>query len=67
MDWFLIVLFFRLELVTIASELRTKIGNLKTSTDEQTEQMKAKAIYDTKKYLSVTDYSKGNQKLILCF
>ncbi|XP_028763619.1 protein MIS12 homolog [Neltuma alba] len=47
------------EIVTTASELGTKLGNLKSSMTEQTEQMNTSGIYKRKKDLSATDYAKG--------
>ncbi|KAI9088394.1 hypothetical protein K1719_029843 [Acacia pycnantha] len=47
------------EIATTASELGTKIGNLKSSITEQTEQMNTNGIYNQKNDPSATDYAKG--------
>ena len=60
-------LLFLLDITTTASELGTKLGNLKSDMTEQAEQRNVNRIYSKKIDLHATDYAKGIQILLLQF
>jgi len=55
-----------IEIVTTASELRTKMGKLNSSMIEETDQMKTKGIYSSEMDLSAVHSAKGDQNFIHC-